>query len=243
MHRFLLLLMSWLARLSVPVLALIWLMSVAGRPVEAGPPTEALRATFTEANRIISDPATAARPLDRLRAVRALFSRAFDFSRAAEDALGAQWKARTASEQTEFTSLFSGFVQRGFVYWLASVAEVDGSSGGITVYYLGEAVDRDRAVVRTAIGRRGGRQVPLDHEMIYVGKRWMVRDVTIDGISLVTNYRAQFDRVIRASSFRELLARLQVRVGSELPRPASAGPEAPGADLVKSPAMEMRGAP
>lgn len=235
--------MSWLARSSVLVVALVWLMAVAGHPVEAGPPTEALQATFGEANRIITDPATAARPLDRLRAVRLLFSRAFDFSGAAEDALGSQWKARTASEQKEFTALFSGFVQRGFVYWLASVAEVDDSGGGITVYYLGETVDRDRAMVRTSIGRRGGRQVPLDHEMVYVGKRWMVRDVTIDGISLVTNYRAQFDRVIRGSSYRELLTRLQVRVGSELPRPASAGPAAPGADLVNSPPVEMRGAP
>jgi phospholipid transport system substrate-binding protein len=230
--------MSWPARLSVPFAALAWLLAVGCRPSEAGPPTESLRATFTEANRIISDPATAARPLDRLRAVRALFSRAFDFSGAAADALGSQWKARTANEQKEFTSLFSGFVQRGFVYWLASVAEVDGRTGGVTVHYLGEAVEEDRAVVRTAIGRRGGRQVVLDHDMIHLGKRWMVRDVTIDGISLVTNYRAQFDRVIRGSSYRELLARLRVRVNSELPRPASAGPETPAAELVKSPAFE-----
>lgn len=228
-------------RLALSVAALTALMAVDARPLEAGPPTEALRATFAEANRIITDPATATRPLDRLGAVRVLFSRSFDFSGAAEDALGSQWKARTASEKKEFTSLFSGFVQRGFVYWLASVAEVDDSGGGITVHYLGESVDRDRAQVRTAIGRRGGRQVALDHEMVYVGKRWMVRDVTIDGISLVTNYRAQFDRVIRGSSYRELLTRLQVRVGSELPRPASAGPTAPGADLVKPPGIDMRG--
>ncbi|MEX2224290.1 MAG: ABC transporter substrate-binding protein [Candidatus Rokuibacteriota bacterium] len=220
----------------VSVAALAWLVAGSGR-VEAGPATDSLRATFTEANQIITDPATAARPLERLRAVRELFSKAFDFRSAAEHALGAQWRARTAIEQTEFTSLFAGFVQRGFVYWLASVAEVDGSGGGITVYYLGEAVDRDTAVVRMAIGRRGGRQVLLDHDMIYLSKRWMVRDVTIDGISLVTNYRAQFDRVIRGSSYRDLLARLRLKIGSELPRPASAGPETPGADLVKAPPL------
>lgn len=221
-------------------IALVWLLALDGRAGEAGPATDSLRATFTEANRLISDPATAARPLDRLRAVRALFSRAFDFSGAAEESLGSQWQARTASERTEFTSLFSGFVQRGFVYWLASVAEVDGRTGGITVYYVGESSDGDRALVRTAIGRRGGRQVPLDHDMIYRGQRWMVRDVTIDGISLVTNYRAQFDRVIRGSSYEELLARLQLRIASELPRPASAGPAAPGADLVKPAPPETR---
>ena len=95
-------------------------------------------------------------------------------------------------------------------------------------------------MVRMAIGRRGGREVVVDNDMIYLDKRWMMRDVTIDGISLVTNYRAQFDRVIRGSSYRELLARLRVRVGSELPRPASAGLETPGADLVRPPPFEMR---
>jgi len=219
----------------VLIVGLACLLAVGARVVEAGPPTESLRATFTEANRIITDPATAARPHDRLQAVRALFSRAFDSSGAAEEALGSQWRTRTASEQKEFTSLFAGFVQRGFVYWLASVAEVDDGSGGITVRYLREAVERDRAVVRTAIGRRGGREVVVDNDMIYLDKRWMLRDVTVDGISLVTNYRAQFDRVIRGSSYRELVARLRVKTGSELPRPASAGPEALGADLVKSP--------
>ena len=219
----------------VLIVGLACLLAVGARVVEAGPPTESLRATFTEANRIITDPATAARPHDRLQAVRALFSRAFDSSGAAEEALGSQWRTRTASEQKEFTSLFAGFVQRGFVYWLASVAEVADGSGGITVRYLREAVERDRAVVRTAIGRRGGREVVVDNDMIYLDKRWLMRDVTIDGISLVTNYRAQFDRVIRGSSYRELVARLRVKTGSELPRPASAGPEALGADLVKSP--------
>jgi len=224
--------------LSIAVLACLL---GAGVPVvDAGPATDSLRTTFTEANRIISDPSTASRPVDRLNAVRALFSRAFDFSGAAEEALGSQWPVRTAAEQKEFTSLFAGFVQRGFVYWLASVAEVDDGTGGITVHYLGEAVERERTVVRTAIGRRGGRQVVLDHEMVYLGRRWMVRDVTIDGISLVTNYRSQFDRVIRGSSYPDLLARLRTRVGSELPRPASISPEAPGAELVKPVPFELR---
>ena len=207
------------------IVALAWLLAAPGVAVEAGTATEALRATYAEANQIISDPVTAARPSELLQAVRTLFGTAFDFQGAAAEALGPQWRARSATEQTEFTALFASFVQRGFVYWLASVADVDG--GGIAVSYLGESVERDRAVVRTAIARRGGRQVPLDHDMIYLGSRWMVRDVTINGISLVPNYRAQFDRVIRGSSYPELLARLRVKVSGELPRPASAGPEPP----------------
>jgi hypothetical protein len=67
-----------------------------------------------------------------------------------------------------------------------------------------------------------------------------VRDVTIDGLSLVTNYRAQFDRVIRSSSYRGLLDRLREKVGQDLPRPAGAGAETPAADLVKAPRLEVR---
>jgi phospholipid transport system substrate-binding protein len=84
-------------------------------------------------------------------------------------------------------------------------------------------VERDRAGVRTIIVGRGGRQIRLDHWMVYQGNRWMVRDITIDGVSLVTNYRAQFDRVIRASSYHDLVVRMQDRVGTDLPRPASGG--------------------
>jgi len=188
---------------------------------EAGPPTSTLQATFAQANRIIADPTMEDRPLDRIIAIRALFAKVFDFRGAAEQVLGPEWKARTAVEQREFTSIFSGFVQRGFVYWLAAAAEIDGN--GITVHYLGESVERDRAGVRTIIVGRGGRQIRLDHWMVYQGNRWMVRDITIDGVSLVTNYRAQFDRVIRASSYRDLVVRMQDRVGTELPRPASGG--------------------
>jgi phospholipid transport system substrate-binding protein len=59
--------------------------------------------------------------------------------------------------------------------------------------------------------------------MVYQGNRWLVRDITIDGVSLVTNYRAQFDRVIKTSSYRDLVVRIRVRAGAEMPRPASGG--------------------
>jgi len=190
---------------------------------EAGAPTDTLRATFTQANTIINDPATEDRPLERLVAIRALFAKVFDFRGAAEQVLGPEWKTRSVVEQREFTSIFSGFVQRGFVYWLASVAEVDTHGGGITVHYLGESVEQDRAAVRTALVGRGGRQIRLDHWMVRQGNHWLVRDITIDGVSLLTNYRAQFDRVIRASSYRDLMVRMHERVGTEPPRPASGG--------------------
>lgn len=204
-------------------LALVTLSSllVTGAEAGDGAPTTTLQATFAQANKIIADPTLEDRPLERIVAIRALFSKVFDFRGASEDVLGPEWKARTPVEQREFTSIFAGFVQRSFVYWLAAVAEID--ANGISVSYLGESVERDRAGVRTTIVGRGGRQIRLDHWMVYQGNRWLVRDITIDGISLVTNYRAQFHRVIKTSSYRGLVVRMQDRVGAEMPRPASGG--------------------
>jgi len=203
------------------LVALIALSFLLVTGADAGAPTATLQATFAQANKIIADPAMEDRPAERIVAIRSLFSKVFDFRGASEDVLGPEWKTRTAVEQREFTSIFSGFVQRSFVYWLAAVAEID--ADGITVFYLGESVQRDRAGVRTAIVGRGGRHIRLDHWMIYQGNRWLVRDITIDGVSLITNYRAQFDRVIKTSSYRDLMARMQDRTGAEMPRPASGG--------------------
>jgi len=203
---------------------------------EAGAPTEMLRGVFNEANVVLTDPATEQRPLDRLIAIRALFGRVFDFRDAAEHALGRQWQARTAAEQQEFTRLFADFVQRGFVYWLASVAEVDGHAGGATVQFVSETVSHDTATVQTTILARGGRLIPLTHTLIYRNRRWVVRDVNIEGISLVANYRSQFDRVIRGSSYPQLLRLIRARIASEYPFPE---PPVQGAAAVYTPAREI----
>ena len=203
---------------------------------EAGAPTEVLRGVFHDANVILTDPTTEQRPLERLVAIRALFSRVFDFRDAAERSLGRQWQARTAAEQQEFTRLFADFVQRGFVYWLASVAEVDGRAGGATVQFINETVDRDTATVQTAILARGGRLIPLTHTLVYRNRRWVVRDVNIEGISLVANYRSQFDRVIRSSSYPQLVQLIRARIASEYPFPE---PPGQGAAAVYTPAREI----
>ena len=208
---------------------------------EAGAPTETLRGVFADANRVLTDPATEQRPLERLVAIRGLFSRVFDFRDAAERSLGRQWQARTAAEQQEFTRAFADFVQRGFVYWLASVAEVDGRAGGATVQFVSESVDRDTATVQVAILARGGRMIPLTHHLIYRNRRWVVRDVNIEGISLVSNYRSQFDRIIRGSSYPQLLQLIRARVASEYPFPEPPGKaEAVAAPLIREIPFETR---
>ena len=97
---------------------------------EAGPPSDTLRAVFGDADKVLTDPATRRRPLARLATIQALLGRVFDFRDAAERSLGGQWQASSTAEQAEFTRIFTEFMQRGFVYLLASVADVDDPGGG-----------------------------------------------------------------------------------------------------------------
>jgi phospholipid transport system substrate-binding protein len=193
---------------------------------EAGSPSDTLRTLFGDANKILTDPATKQHPLERLVTIQALVGTVFDFRDAAERSLGGQWQASSTAEQAEFTRIFTEFMQRGFVYLLASVADVDGPGGGITVRFLRESVDREHATVQMTVAGRGGRLISLIHDLVYRDRRWAVRDVSIEGVSLVTNYRAQFDRVIRMSSYPELIQRMKIRIANEsLPRsPSGPGP-------------------
>jgi len=175
----------------------------------AGPPTERLEGLFAEAGRILADPATADRPIDRLRAILTLVDDAFDWSGAAERALGSEWRARSAAERGEFVELFAELLERAFVFGVA--ARVD-ASGGVRVRYLHESLDGATATVATAVETRDGREIRLDYRMIERRGRWLVRDVVIDGVSVVANYRSQFQRVLQTSSYAELVSQMRARL-------------------------------
>jgi cell division septation protein DedD len=116
------------------------------------------------------------------------------------------WQARTPAERTEFVRLFADFLERGFVAMIGSKASV---ADGVSVQYLGESVDGETATVSTSVLTRNGGDLPIQYSMLRGGGRWMVRDVVIEGVSLIANYRAQFMRVIRASSYAGLIARMR----------------------------------
>lgn len=212
----------------IPAVALA-LVLLAGPRAWAGPPSETLSELFAAANRVVLDPETADHPVDRLRAIRKLVNDAFDFRGAAGLALGREWQARTPAEQREFVRLFTGLLERAYVYQVAAQASV---SAGVRVRYLGESADRDVATVETAVESKNGGEIRLDYRMIRRGERWLVQDVVIEGVSLVANYRAQFHRVVQRSSYAKLVGRMRAKAGevptvsqAALSEPAGRSPE------------------
>ncbi len=190
----------------------------AAQPVGAASPTAVLENFFEGANAILKtvDPFG---DLEQPRqAIRTLVNEVFDFRSAAALALGSAWLARTPEEQDEFVKLFAVFLERGFIGTIGAQASV---SNGVKIQYVDEAIGEGWAGVATSLLTRSGQALSVDYWFVRSGDRWKVRDVVIDGVSLIANYRSQFNRVLAAYPYSEVLARLG---GSQLDAPAMVAP-------------------
>ncbi|HEU4439276.1 MAG TPA: ABC transporter substrate-binding protein [Methylomirabilota bacterium] len=136
--------------------------------------------------------------------IRAVALEAFDVAEAARRALGPHWAKRTPTERTEFIAIFQGLLERGYLSRI-------GEYGGERVQYVGERVDGDHGVVRAQIVTAKGTQIPVEARVLRRGDRWLMYDVLVENVSLVASYRSQFDRVIRTSSYEDLVKRLKGR--------------------------------
>jgi phospholipid transport system substrate-binding protein len=89
--------------------------------------------------------------------------------------------------------------------------------GGEKIQYSGARVEGDVATVPTRITTTKGVEVPIDYRMMKRGERWRIYDVSIEGVSLVANYRTQFNSVMRTASYDELLRRMRSRAEERRP--------------------------
>ena len=188
------------------------LVSLSFHEAGAATPTAELQAFFAEATRILTDPETDGKYAERLAAIRAITRQMLDVHEAARLSLGPAWKDRSEGEREEFALLYGDFLERAFIAWVASRAQI---AGGPRVTFCGESVKGGQAIVRTTVVGRNGEDLPLEYRMRERGDRWAVFDVVIDRVSLAANYRAQFTRVIQASSYQD--------AGPAAPRQGAAG--------------------
>jgi phospholipid transport system substrate-binding protein len=172
----------------------------------AGPPTDQLRAQVDRVLKTLEDPELKkeSRARERRHAIRRLAEEIFDFNETARRSLGRHWAARTPAEREEFVRLFGDLLERSYL----TKIEV---YGGEKVQYTGDAVDGDNATVKTRIVTKSGAEMPIDYKMLKRGDRWVAYDVVIEGVSLVSNYRTQFNKIIQTSSFQELVKKMKTK--------------------------------
>ena len=177
------------------------LLLLAGAPAWAGP-TDQLREYTDQVIKVLDDPSMARQ--DRRAAVRKIAHEAFDVAETAQRVLARHWPARTQAEREEFTQLFADLLERTYI------ARMD-EYGGERIRYVSESIDGKLASVRARITTRNGTEVAVESRMNLRGDRWLIYDVLIENVSLVANYRSQFDRIVRSSSYEELMRRLKTK--------------------------------
>ncbi len=181
-------------------LTAIFALVTAGTAV-AGEPTDQVRRSVDEVLKIVqSQPDGPA----RRTAVRQAANRLFDFEETAKRALGPHWQQRTPAEHEEFVRLFSDLLEAAYV------GKIDLYQGE-KITYVGETVDGDQATVKTRIVTKQGNEVPVDYRLLREMDGWRVYDVIIEGVSLVANYRTQFNKIIQTSSYDDLVKRMRAK--------------------------------
>src|SRR5262249_13754768 len=197
-------------------LAIALVLIVPAVPAEAGEGMNTVRGALERAMKVLEDPALAgnAHMEERRKAVSAIAREVFDFDEMSRRALGAHWRERTPEERQTFVRLFTDLLETTYF------AKIDTYTGGSTLRYEPETMQGDEAIVRTTITTTKGAEIPVGYRLLRKQDRWLIYDVDFGGVTLVSNYRAQFVQIIRSSSFEALVQRLAAK---SPPKPAGAG--------------------
>lgn len=173
-------------------------------PAAAGVPTDQLRGAVDRVLKTLDDPALkgGGKVADRRVAVRKIANEIFDFGEIAKRSMARHWQPLSEAQRNEFVGLFADLLERSYISKIETY-------GGEKIQYTGERVDGDYATVSTRIITKNGTEVPVDYRMIKRADRWLVYDVSIEGVSLVSNYRTQFNKIIQTSSYNELVSKLK----------------------------------
>lgn len=179
--------------------ALALIVGLAAGPALAGEPTEVMRERIDRVVKALESDRSHAR-----QSIEQVAEETFDFTEMARRALGPHWRERSPEERTEFTRLFREVLEDAYV---GRIERYEGEK----IVFAGESVDGPQATVKTRVITRTGTEIPVDYRLHRVDGRWRVYDVVIEGVSLVANYRTQFNRIIQSGSYQDLVERMRRR--------------------------------
>lgn len=179
-------------------------------PVWAGEPTDQIKETTDKILSIVKDPSlkNPAKEKEKRRLIRKAVDERFDWEEMARRSLGRFWAQRTPEEKKEFVQLFSDLVERTY---MSKVEDYSGEK----VRYDGETTDGDYTAVKVTIVTQKSKDIPVQYRVHKEGDKWLVYDVSIEGVSLVNNYRTQFSSIMQQSSYENLVKRLKAKIAQE----------------------------
>ncbi len=186
-----------------PALATLFILA-STQGAWAATATEQLKSAIDGVLATVDNPALKGdgKVLERRAVVRKIANEIFDFKEIARRSLGRFWQPLSEAQRTEFTGLFGDLLERSYISKIALY-------GGEKILYSGERMEGGLATVSTKIITKSGTEVPVDYRLFIRGDRWMIYDISIEGISLVSNYRTQFNRIIQTDGYNSLVEKMR----------------------------------
>lgn len=179
-------------------------LALAAATAWAGPATDQVKGSVDRVLKTVQDPELK-KPQNaerRRTQIREVARGLFDFEEMAKRALARHWAQRSPEERKRFTELFTDLLENAYVGKIEAY-------GGEKILYLPELADGDTVTVRSKLVTARGTEIPIDYRMQKGRDRWEAFDVVIEGVSLIANYRTQFNRIIVQSSYAELVKKLE----------------------------------
>lgn len=165
-------------------------------------PTEQVKKTVDEVVRIVADKELKKNETKRRQVLKKAISVIFDYSEMAKRSLGKHWTVRTPAEKKQFAELFATLLENSYAGKIESY-------NNEKIVYVKEIVDEDHAEIKSKVITAARDEFTLDYRLFKHDGKWMVYDVVIEGVSLVSNYRSQFNKIITNSSYDKLVKKLQ----------------------------------
>jgi len=141
---------------------------------------------------------------DKRTQISVIVKERFDFRAMSQRTLATNWKKTTDEEKEKFVELFSQLIENSYVGKIESYTNE-------RVDYPGEKVSGRKAVVETLIITSSA-DIPVDYRLYEKGDQWLVYDVIIEGVSLISNYRSSYQEIMKKEGFDGLLAKMQEKI-------------------------------
>jgi phospholipid transport system substrate-binding protein len=168
----------------------------------AASPAEEVRASIDRVLATLKDPRLQKNPEKRRQQIKEIIRERFDFGEMARRSLGPEWQRRTPEERKEFVKLFIDLLERAYI---SAIEDVE------AVRDLREKVDGNYAEVKTRVVDKKGVEFSVDYRLHNVNGKWKVYDVLVENVSLVNNYRDQFNRILTRYSYAEVIRRMKAK--------------------------------
>lgn len=168
--------------------------------------TDGVKKTVDDVIRIVENKELKTKNNEQRRrtAIRKAVAAIFDSQEMAKRSLGKHWNQRTPAERKQFVDLFSTLLENSYAGKIESY-------NNERIVYTKELLDGDYAEVKSKVITAKKDEYTLDYRLLKREGTWVVYDVIIEGVSLVANYRTQFNKIITTSGYPELVKKLQTK--------------------------------